>query len=71
MNCELQVGEELLPKVEFTYLGVLLISERKMEWEINRQNKAVLGVWSDVVKRELSRKAMLLIYLLIYVLNLI
>ncbi len=45
--CPLQVGGEFLPQVEeFTYLGVLFTSERRMEWEIKRrigEASAVIG----------------------------
>lgn len=36
LDCPLQDGEEVLPKVEeFKYLGLLTTSEEKMEWEID------------------------------------
>ncbi len=66
-------GEELLPQIEeFKYLRVLFTSEGKMEREIDRLIGAVSAVMqmlnrSVVVKRELSWKAKLSIYRLIYV----
>ncbi|KAK3552109.1 hypothetical protein QTP86_000648 [Hemibagrus guttatus] len=71
--CTLQVGWEVLPQVEeFKYLGVLFMSEGRMDREIDRWIGAVAAVmrymyWSVVVKKELSRKAKLLIYQSIYV----
>ncbi|XDV39599.1 hypothetical protein PO909_008816 [Leuciscus waleckii] len=71
--CLLQVGGEFLPQVEeFKYLGVLFTSEGRMEREIDRQIGAASAVMrslyrSVVVKKELSRKAKLLIYRSIYV----
>ncbi|KAK3521202.1 hypothetical protein QTP70_000769, partial [Hemibagrus guttatus] len=71
--CTLQVGGELLPQVEeFKYLGVLFTSEGRMDREIDRRIGAAAAVmWSMyrsvVVKKELSRKAKLLIYQSIYV----
>lgn len=62
-----------MPRVEeFKYLGVLFMSEGRMEREIDRRIGAVSAVMralyrSVVVKRELSRKARLSIYWLIYV----
>ncbi|KAG1932899.1 hypothetical protein F2P79_020886 [Pimephales promelas] len=71
--CPLQVGGEILPQVEeFNYLGVLFTSEGRMEQEIDRRIGAASAVMrsmyrSVVVKKELSRKAKLLIYWSIYV----
>ncbi len=71
--CPLQVGGVLLPQVEeFKYLGVLFTSEGGMEREIDRRIGAASAVMrsmyrSVVVKKELSRKAKLSIYLSIYV----
>ena len=71
--CPLQVGGELLPQVEeFKYLGVLFPSEGRMEREIDRRIGASSAVmWSMylsvVVKKELSCKLKLSIYLSIYV----
>ncbi|KAK3564684.1 hypothetical protein QTP86_024812, partial [Hemibagrus guttatus] len=71
--CTLQVGGEVLPQVEeFKYLGVLFTSEGRMDREIDRRIGAVTAVMrsmyrSAVVKKELSRKAKLLIYQSIYV----
>ncbi|KAK3505725.1 hypothetical protein QTP70_020346, partial [Hemibagrus guttatus] len=71
--CTLQVGGEVLPQVEeFKYLGVLFTSEGRMDREIDRRIGAAAAVmWSMyrsvVVKKELSRKAKLLIYQSIYV----
>ena len=71
--CSLRVGGELLPQVEeFKYLGVLFTSEGRMERETDRPIDAAAAVLrllyqSVVVKRELSRKAKLSIYLSIYV----
>ena len=73
--CSLRVGGEFLPQVEvFKYLGVLFMSEGRMDHEINRRICAAAAVmqslhWSVVVKKELSRKAKLLIYRSIYVLT--
>ena len=72
VDCLLQVGEEILPRVEeFKYLWVLF-SEGKMEWEIDGQIGAASAVmralhWSVVVNRELSLKAKLFIYQSIFV----
>ncbi|KAK3514114.1 hypothetical protein QTP70_005118 [Hemibagrus guttatus] len=71
--CTLQVGGEFLHQVEeFKYLGVLFMSEGRMDCEIDRWIGAAAAVlpamcWSVVVKKELSRKAKLLIYQSIYV----
>ncbi|KAK3557454.1 hypothetical protein QTP70_027739, partial [Hemibagrus guttatus] len=71
--CTLQVGGEVLPQVEeFKYLGVLFMSEGRMDREIDRRIGAVAAVMrsmyqSVVVKKELSRKAKLSIYQSIYV----
>ncbi|KAK3544165.1 hypothetical protein QTP86_003940 [Hemibagrus guttatus] len=71
--CTLQVGGEVLPRVEeFKYLGVLFMSEGRMDREIDRRIGAAAAVMrsmyrSVVVKKELSRKAKLLIYQSIYV----
>ncbi|KAK3519557.1 hypothetical protein QTP86_003108 [Hemibagrus guttatus] len=73
MACTLQVGGEVLPQVEeFMYLGVLFTSEGRMDREINRRIGAAAAVMrsmyrSVVVKKELRRKAKLLIYQSIYV----
>ncbi|KAK3531240.1 hypothetical protein QTP70_015225, partial [Hemibagrus guttatus] len=70
--CTLQVGEEVLPQVEeFKYLGVLFMSEGRMDREIDRRIGAAAAVMrsmyrSVVVKKELSRKAKLSIYQSIY-----
>ncbi|KAI3359832.1 hypothetical protein L3Q82_013828, partial [Scortum barcoo] len=67
--CPLRVGGEVLPQVEeFKYLGVLFTSEGKMEREIDRRIGAASTVMRSVyrtvvVKKELSRKAKLSIYL--------
>ncbi|KAK3509359.1 hypothetical protein QTP70_030004 [Hemibagrus guttatus] len=71
--CTLQVGGEVLPQVEeFKYLGVLFMSEGRMDHEIDRRIGAAAAVMrsmyrSVVVKKELSRKAKLSIYQSIYV----
>ncbi|KAK3574348.1 hypothetical protein QTP86_005151 [Hemibagrus guttatus] len=71
--CTLQVGGEVLPQVEeFKYLGVLFTSEGRMDREIDRQIGAAAAIMrsmyrSVVVKKELSRKAKLLIYQSIYI----
>ncbi|KAK3560563.1 hypothetical protein QTP86_010899 [Hemibagrus guttatus] len=71
--CTLQVGGEVLPQVEeFKYLGILFTSEGRMDREIDRRIGAAAAVMrsmyrSVVVKKELSRKAKLLIYQSIYV----
>ncbi|KAK3522195.1 hypothetical protein QTP70_027689 [Hemibagrus guttatus] len=68
-----EVGEEVLPQVEeFKYLGVLFTSEGRMDREIDGRTGAAAAVIrsmyrSDVVKKELSQKAKLLIYQSIYV----
>ena len=68
-----RVGGEFLPQVEaFKYLGVLFTSERRMERKTDRRIGAVASVMrllyrSVVVKRELSRKAKLSVYLSIYI----
>ncbi|KAK7913154.1 hypothetical protein WMY93_013365 [Mugilogobius chulae] len=68
-----QVGGESLPQVEeFKYLGVLFTSEGRMEREIDRRIGAASAVMrllyqTIVEKKELSRKAKLLIYRSIYV----
>ncbi|KAK3510314.1 hypothetical protein QTP70_001363 [Hemibagrus guttatus] len=70
--CTLQVGGEVLPQVEeFKYLGVLFMTEGKMDREIDRRIGAAAAVMrsmyqSVVVKKELSRKAKLSIYQSIY-----
>ena len=59
--CSLRVGGKPLPQVEeFKYLGVLFISEGRMERETDRQISAAAAVMrslygSVMVKRELSR----------------
>ncbi|KAK3511176.1 hypothetical protein QTP70_032221, partial [Hemibagrus guttatus] len=71
--CTLQVEGEVLPQVEeFKYLGVLFMSEGRMDREIDRRISAVAAVMrsmyrSVVVKKELSRKAKLSIYQSIYI----
>ena len=41
VECLLQVSEEILPQMkDFNYLGVLFMSEVKMEREINRRTGA-------------------------------
>ncbi len=71
--CPLQVGGVLLPQVEeFKYLGILFMSEGRMEREIDRRIGAASAVMramyrSIVEKKELSRKAKLSIYRSIYV----
>ncbi|TWW77626.1 Ventricular zone-expressed PH domain-containing protein [Takifugu flavidus] len=73
VECLLRVGEEVLPQVEeFKYLGILFMSEGRMEREINRRIGAASAVVralnrSIVVKKKLSRKAKLSIYRSIYV----
>ncbi|XP_056892948.1 PVR cell adhesion molecule related 2 like isoform X5 [Takifugu flavidus] len=73
VECLLRVKEEILPQVEeFKYLGVLFTSEGRMEQEIDRQIGTASAVMrtlhrSVVVKRELSQKAKLSIYRLIFV----
>ncbi|KAK3544419.1 hypothetical protein QTP86_011157 [Hemibagrus guttatus] len=70
--CTLQVGGEVLPQVEeFKYLGVLFMSEGRMDREIDRRIGAAAAVIqsmyrSVVVKKEPSRKAKLSIYQSIY-----
>ncbi|TWW73388.1 hypothetical protein D4764_15G0007820 [Takifugu flavidus] len=60
--------KEVLPQVEeFKYLGMLFMSEGRMEREIDRRIGAASAVMralnrSIVVKKELSRKAKLSIY---------
>ena len=63
------VGREFLPQVEeFKYLGVLSTSEGRMERVIDRWIGAVAAVMRSVImKKELNRKAKLLIYWSIYV----
>ncbi|KAK3517289.1 hypothetical protein QTP70_002930 [Hemibagrus guttatus] len=71
--CALQVGGEVLPQVEeFKYLGVLFMSEGRMDREFDRRIGAAAIVMrsmyqSVVVKKELSQKAKLSIYQSIYV----
>ncbi|KAK3554945.1 hypothetical protein QTP86_001875 [Hemibagrus guttatus] len=71
--CTLQVGGEFFPQVEeFKYLGVLFMSEGRMDHEIDRRIGAAAAVMrsmyrSVVVKKELSQKAKLSIYQSIYV----
>uniref|UniRef100_A0A8C6LRX0 Reverse transcriptase domain-containing protein n=1 Tax=Nothobranchius furzeri TaxID=105023 RepID=A0A8C6LRX0_NOTFU len=73
VECLLRVRDEVLPQVEeFKYLGVLFMSEGKLEREIDRRIGAASAVMralyrSVVVKRELSQKAKLSIYRSIYV----
>lgn len=60
VDCFLLVGSELLPQVkEFKYLGFLVMSEGKMDCEIDRWIGAASAVqqalyWTVVAKRELS-----------------
>ncbi len=67
------MGDELLPQSrEFKYLGVLFMSDRKQEREMDRRLSAASEVmqalrWTVVVKKELSQKAKLSIYQSIYV----
>ena len=62
MACSLQVGGELLPQVEeFKYLGVLFMSEGRMEHKIDRRIRTAAAVmqalyWSVVVKKALNQK---------------
>uniref|UniRef100_A0A8C6P7M2 Reverse transcriptase domain-containing protein n=1 Tax=Nothobranchius furzeri TaxID=105023 RepID=A0A8C6P7M2_NOTFU len=73
VECLLRVRDEVLPQVEeFKYLGVLFMSEGKLEREIDRRIGAASAVMralyrSVMVKRELSEKAKLSIYRWIYV----
>uniref|UniRef100_A0A8C6KY55 Reverse transcriptase domain-containing protein n=1 Tax=Nothobranchius furzeri TaxID=105023 RepID=A0A8C6KY55_NOTFU len=73
VECLLRVRDEVLPQVEeFKYLGVLFISEGKLEREIDSRIGAASAVMralyrSVVVKRELSQKEKLSIYRSIYV----
>ncbi|KAK0140999.1 hypothetical protein N1851_021987 [Merluccius polli] len=73
LDCSLRVGSVLLPQVkEFKYLGMLFMSEWKMEREMDRWIGAASAVMralyrTVVVKRELSRKAKLSIDQSIYV----
>ncbi len=73
VDCPLRVGEELLLQMEeFKYLRVLFTSEGKMKREIDMWIGAASAVMrtlkrSVVVERELSRKAKLSVYLLIYI----
>ncbi|TWW80238.1 Olfactory receptor-like protein COR2 [Takifugu flavidus] len=53
VECLLRVGEEVLPQVEeFKYLGILFMSEGRMEREIDRRIGA-----ASVVMRSLNRSA--------------
>uniref|UniRef100_A0A8C6LCZ4 Reverse transcriptase domain-containing protein n=1 Tax=Nothobranchius furzeri TaxID=105023 RepID=A0A8C6LCZ4_NOTFU len=73
VECLCRVRDEVLPQVEeFKHLGVLFTSEGKLEREIDRWMGAASAVIralyrSVMVKRELSQKAKLSIYRLIYV----
>ncbi len=73
VDCSLWVGSELLPQAkEFKYLGVLFTREGKTECETGRWIGAAAAVmqalyWTVVVIRELSQKAKLSVYQLIYV----
>ena len=73
VECTFWVRDEILPQVEeFKYFGVLFTSEGRLEREIDRRIGAVSAVTqtlhgSVVVKRELSRKAKLLIYQSIFI----
>ncbi|TWW64134.1 hypothetical protein D4764_03G0011420 [Takifugu flavidus] len=73
VECLFRVKEETLPQVEeVKYLGVLFMSEGRMEQEIYRWIGATSAVMrtlhrSVVVKRELSQKAKLSIYRSIFV----
>lgn len=59
MEFPLQVGNELLLQVQKRILGVLSLSEERVEWEIS--------VDAVVVKRELDVKVMLLFYTSVYI----
>ena len=65
VDCPLWVGSDVLTSVkDFKYLGVLFISERRMEQEIDRRLSLVSAVMqtlysSKEVKRELRLKARL------------
>jgi len=71
--CPLWGGNGILPQVEdFKYLGVLVMSEGRMEREIDRRIGEASAVMRAlhrplVVKKELSQKAKLSIYRSIYV----
>ena len=71
VECPLRVGNENLPQVEeLKYLRVLFTSEGQMEQEIDRwigAASALMQALPVVVKKELSQKAKLSIYRLIYV----
>ena len=66
---QFRVGNEILPQVEeFKYLGVLFTSEVQMEREIDGRIGAASAVLRAlhrpvVVKKELSQKAKLLLFL--------
>lgn len=44
MECTLWVWAELLPQMEFKYVGLLLVSEEREEWETDRWFGVVLAV---------------------------
>jgi len=45
VECSLRVGSEFLPQAkEFKYLGILFISESKLEWEMDRMIGAAFAV---------------------------
>ncbi len=69
MDFFLWVGSKLLPQMkEFKYHRILFTSEGKMEHEMDRPIGVAAAVMQTIVmKRELSLKAKLLIYQLIYV----
>ncbi|XP_042278775.1 uncharacterized protein LOC121904981 isoform X2 [Thunnus maccoyii] len=73
VDCSLWVGSELLLQVkEFKYLWVLFMREGKIEHEDDRQISAASALmqalyFAIVVKKELTQRAKLLIYLLVYV----
>ena len=72
VESSLRVENEILPQVEFKYLGVLFTSEGQMEREIDGRIVAASAVlWAlhrpVVVKKELSQKAKLSFYWSIYV----
>jgi len=73
VECSLRVVSELLLQAkEFKYLGLLFVSEGKMEREMDKRIGAASAVmwglyWSVLVKRELSWKMKLSIYRSIYI----
>lgn len=44
MECTLWVWAELLPQMEFKYVGLLLVSEEREEWETDRWFGVLLAV---------------------------